>query len=132
MVSTSVKCPHCGSDKVRKNGTSRNGKQRFLCGNEACRHKTFMKHYTYNAYDPTIRSRIFFSTVNGSGTRATDRTLGIAKDTVTDALRSIEALVWYVNYDYLNRHQNDGITVELVSVNEAEMDEMWSFVGNKS
>jgi transposase-like protein len=88
MVSTSVKCPHCGSDNVKKNGTSRNGKQRFLCGNEKCRHKTFVEHYTYNAYDPNIRSRIFFSIVNGSGTRATARTLSIAKDTVTDALRS--------------------------------------------
>jgi hypothetical protein len=89
-------------------------------------------NYTYNAYDPNIRSRIFFSIINGSGMRATARTLGIAKDTVTDTLRSIEALLWYGNYDYLNRHQNDDITVELVSVNEAEMEEMWSFVGNKS
>jgi transposase-like protein len=115
MVSTSVKCPHCGSDKVTKNGISRNGKQPFLCGNEECRHKTFVDNYTYNVYDPNIRSRIFFSIVNGSGTRATARTLGIAKDTVTDTLRSIEALLWYVNYDYLNRHQNDDITVELGS-----------------
>jgi IS1 family transposase len=91
-----------------------------------------VEHYTYNAYDPNIRSRIFFSIVNGSGTRATARTLGIAKDTVTDALRSIEALLWYVNYNYLNRHRNGDITVEFVSVNEVEMDEMWSFVGDKS
>jgi IS1 family transposase/transposase-like protein len=132
MVLTAVKCPHCGSTNVKKNGTSKNGKQRFLCCNESCTHKTFVEHYTYNAYDPNIRSRIFFSIVNGSGTRATARTLGIAKDTVTDALRSIEALLWYVNYDYLNSHQNEGITVEFVSVNEVEMDEMWSFVGDKS
>ncbi|MDR2096838.1 MAG: hypothetical protein LBP76_15145, partial [Treponema sp.] len=61
-----------------------------------------------------------------------NKLLGIAKDTVTDALRGIEGLLWYVNYDYLNRHQNGGITVELVLVNEIEMDEMWSFVGDKS
>jgi hypothetical protein len=35
--------------------------------------------YTYNAYDPHIRSRIFLSIVNGSGTRVTARTLGIAR-----------------------------------------------------
>jgi hypothetical protein len=91
-----------------------------------------VEHYTYNAYDPNIRSRIFFSIVNESGTRATARTLSIAKDTVIDALRSIEALLWHVNYDYLNRHRNGGITVEFVPVNEVEMDEMWSFVGDKS
>jgi IS1 family transposase len=103
-----------------------------LCCNENCSHKTFVENYTYKAYDPNIRSRIFFSIVNGSGTRATARILGIAKDTVTDALRSIESLVWYVNYDYINTHQSSDIRVELVSGNEAEMDEMWSFVGDKS
>jgi insertion element IS1 protein InsB len=41
-------------------------------------------------------------------------------------------LLWYVNYDYLNRHRNGGITVELVLVNEVKMDEMWGFVGDKS
>jgi transposase-like protein len=103
MVLVPVKCPHCGSGNVKKNGTLRNGKQRFLCGNEKCGHRTFIEHYTNSAYDPNIRSRIFFSTVNGSGTRATVRTLGrIAKDTVASALRSIEALLWYVNYDCLN------------------------------
>jgi transposase-like protein len=131
MVLAPVKCPHCGSSDVKKNGTSKNGKQRFLCGNEQCGHKTFVEYYTYNAYDPYIRSRIFFLTVNGSGTRATARTLGIAKDTVTDALRSIEAWLWYVNYDYLNS-RGEGIEVELVPVHEVEMDEMWSFVGDKS
>ncbi|MDR2741877.1 MAG: hypothetical protein LBB98_06940, partial [Treponema sp.] len=33
MVLAPLKCPHCGSDNLKKNGTSRNGKQRFLCGN---------------------------------------------------------------------------------------------------
>jgi transposase-like protein len=71
MVLVPVKCPHCGSDNVKKNGTSRNGKRRFLCSNERCPHKTFIEHYTHKAYDPNIRSRVFFLTVNGSGTRAT-------------------------------------------------------------
>jgi hypothetical protein len=44
-----------------------------------------VENYTYNAYDPNIRSRIFFSILNGSGMRATARTLRIARDTVTDA-----------------------------------------------
>jgi transposase-like protein len=93
MVLTPVTCPHCGSENVKKNGTSRNGKQRFLCTNEKCRYKTFVEYDTYNAWDPNIRLRIFFSIVNGSGTRARARTLGIAQDTVTDDLRSIEVRV---------------------------------------
>jgi IS1 family transposase len=127
-----VKCPHCGSDDVKKFGSTNRGKQRYLCCNEQCPYKTFVGEYTYKGCDPCTRSRIFFSIVNGSGTRATARTLGIAKDTVTAALRDIEPLLWHVNYDYINNHKNGKLEVELVLVDEVEMDEMWSFVGDKS
>jgi IS1 family transposase/transposase-like protein len=115
---------------LRKNGISYNGKQRFLCLNESCPRKIFIENYTYKAYYPFIRSLIFFMAVNGCGTQATARALGIAKD--TDTLRNIEPLLWYVNYDYLNAHKDSGITGEIVPVSEAEIDEMWSFVGDKS
>ena len=132
MVLVPVKCPHCGSEDVKKFGSTNSGKQRFLCCNEQCPYKTFVREYTYRGCDPCVRSRIFFSIVNGSGTRATARTLGIAKDTVTAALRNIEPLLWYVNYDYINNHKNGGLEVEMVLADEVEMDEMWSFVGDKS
>ena len=93
MVLAPVKCPHCGSDNVKKNGTARNGKQRFLCCNEKCSHKTFVENYTHKAYDPNVRSQIFSSIANGSGIRATARTLGIAKGTVAAALKSTEELL---------------------------------------
>ena len=115
--------------RCEKNGTARNGKQRFLCCNEKCSHKTFVEKYTHKAYDPNVHAHIFFSIVNGSGTRATARMLGIDKGSVTTALRSMEGLLWYVNHDYLNNHRNGTITVEIVPVNE---DEMGSFVGDKS
>jgi transposase-like protein len=94
MVLTLVKCPHCGGTQVRKNGTGKNGRQWFLCLNEDCPHRSFVESYTYKACDPYVRSRVFFLIVNGCGTRATARALGIAKGTVTDALRSIEAPLW--------------------------------------
>jgi hypothetical protein len=65
-------------------------------------------------------------------TRVTARTVEIAKDTVTDALRSIEGLLWYVNYDYLNSRRKGDMRVEIVRDNEAAMDEMRSFVGGQS
>jgi transposase-like protein len=116
MVLAPVKYPHCGRDNVKKNGTARNGKQCFLCCNESCTHRTFVENYTYNAYDPAVRSRIFFSVVNGSGIKATARTLGIAKDTVTKALRGIEGLLWYVNYDYILESGVDSQEIDLWSV----------------
>jgi transposase-like protein len=94
MVLVPITCPHCGSAKVKQNEISKHGKQRFLCTDEPCRHKRFVDHYTYTAYEPTIRSRLFFSIVTGIRMRARARTLRIAKDTVTDDLRSIEAMVW--------------------------------------
>jgi transposase-like protein len=40
MILAPVKCPHCGSENLKKNG-----KQRFLCRNEKYRHKTFVALY---------------------------------------------------------------------------------------
>ena len=37
-----------------------------------------------------------------------------------------------VNIDYLNAHRGTEIEIELVPVEEVEMDEMWSFVHDKS
>ena len=131
MVLVPVKCPHCESVAVKKYGYAENGKQRYLCCNENCVRKTFVESYTNKAYDPYIRTRIFFSIVNGGGTRATARTLGIDKDTVTAALKSMEHKLWYINYDYIEHHKNGDIPVDFVRVDEAEMDEMWSFYHDK-
>ena len=90
MVYIPVKCPHCGSENIKKNGKMKSGKQRYLCCNEDCKKTAFILDYTYNAYNPEVREQIFFSIVNGNGTRATARLLNIAKDTVTDALRSMK------------------------------------------
>jgi len=132
MVLVPKKCPHCESINIKKHGKSSNGKQRYLCQNTSCSRKTFVEEYTNKAYDPYIKSRIFFLAVNGCGTRATARALEIDKNTVTNALRNIEPSLWYVNHDYINRHRNENIILEFVPVDEMEMDEMWSFVGNKS
>ena len=39
--------------------------------------------------------------------------------------------LWYVNYEYIERHKNSSISVDFVLVDEAEMDEMWSFYHDK-
>jgi transposase-like protein/IS1 family transposase len=132
MVLTPVKCPHCGSENVVKNGTAENGRQRFLCRNENCAHRTFLEIYTHRGYDPEVRQRIFFLAVNGTGMRATARALGISKGTVTSALRNIKPLLWHINHDYINTRKNSSITVKVASVNQTEMDEIWISTGYKS
>jgi len=86
MVLIALKCPFCGSEHVGKNGLN-NGKQRYLCKNTKCPQKTFYAEYTYNACKPEVKSSIMKMTVNGNGTRAISRCLGISKDTVTAALK---------------------------------------------
>ena len=130
MVLVPIKCPHCGSTNIRKHGVDKKGKQRYVCKNEQCLHRTFLENYTYNACDPSVRAKIFFAIVNGNGTRATACMPDIAKDTVTDALRSLETSLWYVNYDYISNNRD--IEADIVTVDETEMDEMWSFVHDKS
>ena len=132
MVLAPVKCPFCGKTDVRKSGKSGSGKQRYLCDNTDCPHKTFSESYTYNAYNPEIRDQIFFEAVNGNGIRATARILGISNNTVIETLRSVESNVWHVNHNYIKKHKDEGITVEIIPVDEVEMDEMWSFVSDKS
>ncbi len=75
--------------------------------------------------------------VDCTGTRATSRILGISKDTVTSILKKQEGVLWQVNYEYINQRQNEEMEVAVISsdqieVNTAEMDEMWSFVHDKS
>lgn len=87
MVYIKVLCPHCGSDNVVLHGKNTNGKQRLLCRNEECSHKTFQLEYTYNAYNPGVKQQIIDMAMNGSGTRDTGRVLGVSKDTVTSVLK---------------------------------------------
>jgi transposase-like protein len=86
MVLVALSCPFCGSPHVGKNGFS-NGKQRYVCKNSACSQKTFYAEYTYNACKPETQSSIIKLSVNGNGTRAISRCLGIHRDTVTAALK---------------------------------------------
>jgi IS1 family transposase/transposase-like protein len=132
MEFISVKCPYCESDNVKKNCVTPKGVQRYYCLNAECKHQTFQLEYKYNAYKPEVRDSVFFQTVNGSGIRATARTLKISKDTVMSILKSVQENIWYVNLNYVDKHTDKVFDVEVVSVLESEMDEMWSFYGDKS
>ncbi len=84
---TLIKCPCCGSTKISKNGHSKAGKQVYNCNNKICTRKNFIEQYTHKAYLPEIRNQVLKMAVDGTGTRATGRILGISKDTVTAILK---------------------------------------------
>ena len=79
-----VKCIHCQSEKVVKNGLSSNSTQRWRC--KSCK-KSFQLHYSYNAHKPGIKKQIIEQTMNNSGVRDISRNLQIAKGTVISTLK---------------------------------------------
>ena len=91
VKTVSIKCPHCGSEQVSKNGHNKAGKQVYRCNNPECSHRYFVEEYTNRAWDPKVRKQVLKLAIDCTGTRATGRILGIAKDSVTAILKKQKA-----------------------------------------
>jgi insertion element IS1 protein InsB len=91
MVLSPVHCLHCDSDQVVNRGKTASGKQRYLCQNNACSHRTFILEYSYRGCLPTVKRQIIDMSLNGSGVRDTARVLGISKDTILSELKKKRA-----------------------------------------
>ena len=72
-IEVEVTCPYCNSNHVVKNGKDEYNKQRFLCKNELCNHKTFLLDYKDIGRQQHIKNLILKMAVNGSGVRDTAR-----------------------------------------------------------
>ena len=86
MVTIALKCPYCNSENVGKFGII-NGKQRYVCNNTECSQKTFYAEYTYKGCTPEVRLQIIKMSIDGSGTRAIARVLGIAHANVLSTIQ---------------------------------------------
>jgi len=100
---------------LKKNGKTRNKKQKYQC--KDCL-KQFITRYSYQGCRPKIRSLILKMTLNSSGIRDISRVLSISTQTVLKTIR--QAALKLPRLYPPTKAQ----TVEL--------DEFWSFVGNKS
>ena len=78
-----------------------------------------------------MKQQIVDMSLNASGVRDTAWVLRISTDTVLRALRKKEAALESVNTALLRTVDPDEMLVDIQQAGEAEMDEMWSFVGNK-
>ena len=87
MVLEPVHCPKCDKIEVVKNGKSSQGKQRYLCRNQECCCRTFIKQYTYRSYLSEVRQQITEMAMNSSGMRDIARVLKISRNTVTQELK---------------------------------------------
>lgn len=85
-----------------------------------------------NRYKACETGTIADMSVNGSGIRDTARVLKTNKNTVISTLKKSSSIVQVnPNFQALNPAGNLAVRLKL-ACEEAEMDEQWSFVGNKS
>ncbi len=131
MTFITVCCPHCQSEQIVKRGKTRRGTQRYLCQNTACTTGSFLLDYRNRGCLPEVKHTIIDMSLNASGIRDTARVLRISTDTVLSELKKKEALLASVNTALLRTLNPEQIVVDIEQAGEAEIDEMWSFVGNK-
>jgi transposase-like protein len=133
MTFIAVRCPHCHSEQIVKRGKTGCGTPRYLCQNHTCATGSFLLDDRYLGRLPEVKQQIIDRSLNASGVRDTARVLRISTDTVLSELRKKEVALESVNTTFLRTHNPDDVVVaiERAGEAEAEMDEMWSFVGNK-
>ena len=131
MTFITVQCPHCHSEQVIKRGKTARGTQRYLCQNTTCVKGSFLLDYRNRGCLPEVKHTIIDMSLNASGVRDTARVLRISTDTVLSELKKKEAALESVNTALLRTLNPNDIAVDFERAGEAEMDEMWSFVGKK-
>src|SRR3989441_7813887 len=102
------------------------------CDNPDCPRTIFLLQYRDKGRLPAVKQPIIDMTLNGRGVRDIVRVLRVSSATVIDVLKKKEPAVKQVNERLL--HMLDPLHVDVIlrQVEQAEMDEMWSFVGSKS
>ncbi|MCW7553974.1 IS1 family transposase [Endozoicomonas gorgoniicola] len=132
MCSTPVHCPKCGGNDVKSFGYSVHNVPRYFCCNAECETKSFMLEYRYKAYEPGVKEKIVDMAINGGGIRDTSRVLGINKKTVINTLKKEKGLV-QVNPNIQKMDLGTGAVIHVGrACQEAEIDEQWSYVFEKS
>jgi insertion element IS1 protein InsB len=132
MALVHVQCPQCQRIDVVQYGKQANGTQRYHCNNPDCPRTIFLLQYRDKGRLPAVKQQIVDMTLNGSGVRDIVRVLGVSSATVIDVLKKKEPTVKQVNERLLKRLDPAQVEVIVHKVEEAEVDEMWSFVGSKS
>jgi insertion element IS1 protein InsB len=132
MAFVQVQCPDCHSTDVVQYGKQANGTQRYRCNNRDGPRTIFLLQYQDQGRLPAVKQQIVDMTLNGSGVRDIVRVLRVSSATVINVLKKKEPTVKQVNERLLRTLDPSQVNVILRQVDEAEMDEMWSFVGSKS
>ncbi|WP_157879484.1 IS1 family transposase [Xenorhabdus poinarii] len=118
MATVEVKCRFCNQIKaVKKHGKGKGGHPRYRCF--SC-HRTFQLDYSYRACHAGIKEQVVDLAMNNSGIRDTARALHISINAVVRTPKKLRPR-------WVTALPLDNLEIQLV----CEVDEMWSFVGNK-
>ena len=109
-----MKCIHCASIKISKNG-HRRGKQCYIC--RACG-RQFLEIYDTLGYRNSIKEHCLTLYVNGMGFRAIERATGVNHNTVINWVKQVGSAL-----------PNAPESSEIPEV--AQVDELETFVGKK-
>ena len=131
MALVYVHCPECQSLDVVQYGKQANGTQRYRCNNRDCPRTIFLLQYADKGRLPAVKQQIVDMTLNGSGVRDIVRVLGVSSATVIDVLKKKEPMVKQVNERLLKNLDPTQLDIIIRQVEDAELDEMWCFVGSK-
>jgi insertion element IS1 protein InsB len=133
MTFIAVRCPYCQSDQIVKRGKTATGTQRYLCQNTRCVRGSFLLNYRNRGCVPEGKQTIIDMRLNASGVRDTARSLHIGPNTVLRELTKKATALESVNTALLHTLNPAAVAwdVERAGEAEAEMDEMWSFVGHQ-
>lgn len=92
-----------------------------------------MLEYRYKAYEPGVKEKVVRMAINGAGIRDTSRVLGINKTTVISTLKKKGSGLVQVNPNIRKIGISSDRNIHLGLVcQEAEIDEQWSYVREKS
>lgn len=109
-----MNCPHCHTDQIVKNGTSRHGHQRWRC--QQCQ-KTFGDQ-DRRLVAPETKAAALAQYLEGVGQRATERLLGVSHNSITNWVK--QAVAGQV------LKATPAEKVEWV-----EADELWTYIAKK-
>jgi transposase-like protein len=80
MVSITLRCHHCQSERLVRNGLAPDGRQRYLC--RECGQRSRENPRT-NAYSEQEREQILRAYDERSSLRGLSRTFGVSRNTVS-------------------------------------------------
>ncbi|HHW78531.1 MAG TPA: IS1 family transposase [Xanthomonadaceae bacterium] len=84
MVTITLRCPYCESERLVKYGVTPNGQQRYRCGACGRQHR---ERPGSNAYSAAARETILRAYEERSSLRGLSRTFGVSRNTVTAWLK---------------------------------------------